>query len=252
MRYALRLANDGAGTARAVTAARRTSRSGDRAAAGRGRASRLDRALRRSPPRRGDRGRAFRPHPRCQRRPLPARPARRDRDRPRPGASLALNFVPPPAPLGLRTRGSDSSIVLAWDPVFASDLLGYEVERAPRGGAFVPITARPVTDATLTDSGLASLTDLRVPGGGGRFERQPEPGVGSSRGHDQPRAPSRLARGGRPGERELAAPRRSRRRRRGRDPDRGRGDLRLARRRHRAPRRRRRPRSRTASSRPTG
>ena len=158
VRYALRLANDGAGTARAVTA----------------RAELWDRvtglppvaaALRDSTARFGDlrRGEVTEGEPFILTLDGNADPTRLElrvdiETALGPGPSLVLDFVAPTAPVGLHTRGSDSAIVLAWDPVAATDLLGYEVERAPRGGAFQRITTRPVAEATLTDSGLASLS----------------------------------------------------------------------------------------------
>jgi len=70
-----------------------------------------------------------------------------------------LDFQGPAAPAGLRSRGSESAVVVSWDAVSDSDLLGYEIERAPSpAGPFAPLTPRPLAAAFLADSGLPGLT----------------------------------------------------------------------------------------------
>jgi hypothetical protein len=76
-----------------------------------------------------------------------------------------IDFVAPAAPSGLRTRGSASAVILAWEPVPDPDLLGYAIERAPAGtSAFVRITDHPVRGASFVDPDLPALTgfDYRV------------------------------------------------------------------------------------------
>jgi hypothetical protein len=76
-----------------------------------------------------------------------------------------IDFVAPDVPSGLRTRGSASALILAWEPVPNPDLLGYAIERAPAGtSAFVRITNHPVRGASFVDPDLPALTgfDYRV------------------------------------------------------------------------------------------
>ncbi len=75
-------------------------------------------------------------------------------------ASAALDSTPPTAPGNLRATGGDTSILLQWDA--SSDSNGvayYNVERAAAvGGPFSRINARPVTQTTFRDVGLAAGT----------------------------------------------------------------------------------------------
>jgi hypothetical protein len=76
-----------------------------------------------------------------------------------------IDFVAPAVPSGLRTRGSASAVILAWDPVPDPDLFGYHVERAPAGStSFERITDHPVRGASFVDPDLPALTgfDYRV------------------------------------------------------------------------------------------
>jgi hypothetical protein len=75
-----------------------------------------------------------------------------------PAPPIGLDFVAPLPPSGLGTRGSASAIHVTWDPVPATDLLGYEIERAPAGGVFTRITDRPIAGAVFEDLDLPALT----------------------------------------------------------------------------------------------
>ncbi len=70
-----------------------------------------------------------------------------------------LDFRPPAAPTGARTRGSESSVLVSWAAPPDSDLAGYLVERAPEaGGPFASVTPRPLAAAYFTDRDLAPLS----------------------------------------------------------------------------------------------
>lgn len=159
VRYALDLANDGAGTARAVTATARVIRlsTGEPAPE----AIVLDGRARFGDLRPGERtaGDSF----------IFALDPAADLDSLRLevviAAALAslppawLDFQPPAVPAAVRIRGSESAVVVSWSPVGDPDLLGYEVERAPQEkGPFAVVTPRPVAGALFADSGLPPLT----------------------------------------------------------------------------------------------
>ncbi len=67
------------------------------------------------------------------------------------------DWVPPPPPVGLTTRGSAERIRLSWEPVLAGDLWGYDVYRSPGlAGPFERLNAAPLTTAS-------SFEDSRPP-----------------------------------------------------------------------------------------
>ena len=59
-----------------------------------------------------------------------------------------------PAPANPHATGYCTTAYVTWDPVVGADLVGYEVERRPAGGAFA-VVKRVLSRASFTDSGLA-------------------------------------------------------------------------------------------------
>ncbi len=64
---------------------------------------------------------------------------------------VTRDTYPPPSPVRLDALSEASLVRLLWDPVDASDLSGYLIDRAEGGGALARLTAAPVAEPFFTD-----------------------------------------------------------------------------------------------------